>query len=267
VKEDDFDPDAHYETKVKAGEVWQLGEHRLMCGDSTDADAVAKLMNGERADLWLTDPPYNVDYSSKNEYLNKLDGGNRIETDIEHDKMSDADFDQFLRNAFGAAESVMKEGASFYVWTAQGHAMTDISKALDANGLYFRQQLIWVKNMFVLGRSDYHGKHEPCFYGWKAGAAHHWYSDRSQTTVLNFDKPQKSDLHPTMKPVPLFGYQVGNSTKEGDIVIDTFGGSGTTMIACEQLGRKCRMMELDPHYCTVIIARWEKLTGQKAIKL
>jgi site-specific DNA-methyltransferase (adenine-specific) len=227
---------------------------------------VAKLMNGERADLWLTDPPYNVDYNSKNDYLNKVGKGGAVQVDIENDKMSDDEFVAFLCKAFGAAQSVMKKGASFYVWTAQGHALTDISKALDAIGMPFRQQLIWVKNMFVLGRFDYQCKHEPCFYGWKAGAAHNWHSDRSQTTVLNFDKPLKSDLHPTMKPVPLFGYQVGNSTKEGDIVIDTFGGSGTTMIACEQLNRKCRMMELDPHYCTVIIARWEKLTGEKARK-
>lgn len=266
IEEDDFDPEEVHETKVKCGDIWILGKHRLMCGDSTDADAVAKLMNGERADLWITDPPYNVDYNAKNEYLNKVGKGGAVQVDIENDKMSDADFDQFLRNAFGAAQSVMKEGASYYVWTAQGHALTDISKALDAIGMSFRQQLIWVKNNFVIGRSDYQLKHEPCFYGWKAGAAHHWHSDRSQTTVLNFDKPLKSDLHPTMKPVPLFGYQVGNSTKEGDIVIDTFGGSGTTMIACEQLGRKCFMMELDPHYCTVIIARWEKLTGEKARK-
>ena len=299
VTEDDFDPDEHYEPKTKTGDVFQLGDHRLMCGDSTKAEDVAKLMNGEQADLWLTDPPYNVDYSSKNDYLNKVDKGCRVQAAIANDKMSDSDFHAFLHNAFAAAENVMKAGCPFYVWTAQGHAMTPIIDELDSVGLFFRQQIIWVKNNMVLGRMDYQGRHEPCLYGWKEGA-HYFIDVRTRTTVyedgeeididklkkdemkkllhdildsktpesvIRCPKPQKSADHPTMKPVRLFGYQMANSSLPGEIVLDTFGGSGTTMVAAEQLGRKARLMELDPHYCDVIIARWEKLTGQKAVKL
>ena len=267
AKEDDFDPDEVHETKVKRGDVWQLGEHRLMCGDSTNADDVARLMNGERADVWLTDPPYNVDYNSKNDYLNKAGKGAAVQVDIENDKMTDEQFRDFLYNAFVNAESVMKEGCSFYIWTAQGHAMTDVMFALDKTKLFFRQQLIWNKNNLVIGRMDYQWKHEPCLYGWKEGAGHHWYSDRKQTSVIDWNKPMKSEYHPTMKPVGLFGYQIGNSSKPGDIILHTFGGSGTTIVAAEQLDRRARLMELDPHYCDVIIARWEKLTGGKATKL
>ena len=303
VTEDDFDPDEHYEPTSKAGDIFQLGDHRLMCGDSTNAEDVAKLMNGEQADLWLTDPPYNVDYNQK--YNDMLDAGvgspNSIRhEDISNDKMSDADFDNFLLNAFSAANNVMKAGCSFYVWTAQGHILTQFASALDKVGLEFRQQIIWRKNTFVPGRSDYQWIHEPCFYGWKAGAAHYFtkhrdrstvYSDgeeididkmkkaemqkllheildnRTPISVIDCQKPARSEYHPTMKPVRLFGYQIANSSRPGNIILDTFGGSGTTIVACEQLGRKARLMELDPHYCDVIIARWEKLTGQKAIKL
>ena len=303
VTEDDFDPDEHYEPTSKAGDIFQLGEHRLMCGDSTKAEDVAKLMNGEQADLWLTDPPYNVDYNQK--YNDMLDAGvgspNSIRhEDISNDKMSDADFDTFLLNAFSAANNVMKAGCSFYVWTAQGHILTQFASALDKVGLEFRQQIIWRKNTFVPGRSDYQWIHEPCFYGWKAGAAHYFTSRRDRSTVysdgeeididkmkksemqkllhdildnrtpisvIDCQKPARSEYHPTMKPVRLFGYQIANSSRPGNIILDTFGGSGTTIVACEQLGRKARLMELDPHYCDVIIARWEKLTGQKAVKL
>ena len=299
VTEDDFDPDEHYEPKTKTGDIFQLGDHRLMCGDSTKAEDVARLMNGEQADLWLTDPPYNVDYNSKNDYLNKVGKGGAVQVDIENDKMSDEDFRSFLHDAFSSANSVMKAGCPFYVWTAQGHAMTDIMRELDNVGLFFRQQLIWVKNNLVLGRMDYQWRHEPCLYGWKEGA-HYFVNSRNRTTVyedgeeididklkkdemkkllhdildsktpesvIRCPKPQKSADHPTMKPVRLFGYQIANSSRPGNIILDTFGGSGTTIVACEQLGRKARLMELDPHYCDVIIARWEKLTGQKAVKL
>ena len=299
VEEDDFDPDEVHETKVKAGDVWLLGEHRLMCGDSTDAECVAKLMNGEQADLWLTDPPYNVDYNAKNDYLNKVGKGGAVQVDIENDKMSDEDFRSFLHDAFSAANSVMRAGCPFYVWTAQGHAMTDIMRELDNVGLFFRQQLIWVKSNLVLGRMDYQWRHEPCLYGWKDGA-HYFIDVRTRTTVFEDEetididklkkdemkkllhdildnpqpesvircpKPAKSADHPTMKPVRLFGYQIANSSLPGNIILDTFGGSGTTAIACQQLGRKARLMEIDPHYCDVIISRWEKFTGQKAVKL
>ena len=287
VTEDDFDPDEHYEPTSKAGDIFQLGEHRLMCGDSTKAEDVARLMNGEQADLWLTDPPYNVAY----------EGGTGLT--IQNDKQSDADFDAFLLNAFSAARDVMKSGAAYYIWTAQGHIQTQFMKAIDEVGMPFRQQLIWVKTSLVLGHMDYQWRHEPCLYGWKEGA-HYFVNSRNRTTVyedgeeididklkkdemkkllhdildsktpesvIRCPKPQKSADHPTMKPVRLFGYQIANSSRPGNIILDTFGGSGTTMIACEQLGRKARLMELDPHYCDVIIARWEKFTGQKAVKL
>ena len=288
VEEDDFDPDEHYEPKTKTGDIFQLGDHRLMCGDSTKAEDVAKLMNGEQADLWLTDPPYNVAY----------EGGTGLT--IQNDKQSDADFDNFLLQAFTAARDVMRNGAAYYIWTAQGHIQTQFMKAIDAVGMPFRQQLIWKKSALVLGHMDYQWIHEPCLYGWKEGAAHYFISSRDRTTVysdeaeididkmkksemqkllhdildnrtptsvINCPKPSKSADHPTMKPVRLFGYQMANSSLPGQIILDTFGGSGTTIVAAEQLGRKARLMEIDPKYCDVIIARWEKLTGQKAIKL
>ena len=288
VEEDDFDPDEHYEPKTKTGDIFQLGDHRLMCGDSTKAEDVAKLMNGEQADLWLTDPPYNVAY----------EGGTGLT--IQNDKQSDADFDNFLLQAFTAARDVMRNGAAYYIWTAQGHIQTQFMKAIDAVGMPFRQQLIWKKSALVLGHMDYQWIHEPCLYGWKEGAAHYFISSRDRTTVysdeaeididkmkksemqkllhdildnrtptsvINCPKPSKSADHPTMKPVRLFGYQMANSSLPGQIILDTFGGSGTTIVAAEQLGRKARLMEIDPKYCDVIIARWEKLTGQKAVKV
>lgn len=183
-----------------------------------------------------------------------------------NDSMDDEKFRAFLLDAFTAAVEVMKTGAAFYIWHADSEGF-NFRYAVKNAGLQLRQCLIWNKNQLVMGRQDYQWKHEPCLYGWKDGGSHHWYSDRKQTTVLNFDKPLRNADHPTMKPVPLFGYLIQNSSKDGDIILDTFGGSGTTLIACEQLGRKCRMMELDPHYCDVIIARWEKLTGNKAEKM
>ena len=254
------------EPVCKKGELWQLGEHRLMCGDSTSADDVAKLMDGEKADLWLTDPPYNVEIVGGSHAISAEERKKLGKLTIQNDKMSDNDFFNFLHNAFAAAYSVMAEGASFYIWFAN-REYVNFELALNSVGLSVRQELIWNKNSLILSRQDYQWKHEPCLYGWKEGAGHHWYGDRKQTTVIDWERPTRSEDHPTMKPVGLFGYQVQNSSKEDDIILDTFGGSGTTIVACEQLGRKCRMMELDPHYCDVIIARWEKLTGQKAVKL
>lgn len=238
------------------GEIWLLGEHRLMCGDSTSADDVAKLMDGELADIWLTDPPYNVAY----------EGGTAEKLTIKNDSMDDEKFRAFLLDDFRAAVDVMKPGAAFYIWHSDSEGF-NFRYAVKNTGLLMKQCLIWNKNQLVMGRQDYQWKHEPCLYGWKDGAAHHWYADRKQTTVIDWDKPLRNADHPTMKPVGLFGYQIQNSCAEGEIVLDTFGGSGTTIVASEQLGRKCRMMELDPHYCDVIIARWEKLTGQKAVKV
>lgn len=254
--EDDFDEDVDpVEAICKTGDIWQLGEHRLMCGDSTDAENISALMQGEKADLWLTDPPYNVDYQ----------GRTKDRLKIQNDKQDENKFFEFLKSAFGAAKGFLKEGAAFYIWYASVEHI-NFESALNAVGIKVREQLIWCKNALIFGRQDYHWRHEPCLYGWKEGT-HNWYGDRKQTTVLEFDRPQKNTEHPTMKPVPLIAYQIQNSSKRNDIVLDTFGGSGTTLISCEQLDREARLMELDPHYCDVIIARWEKFTGQKAIKI
>ena len=241
---------------TKLGDIWQLGKHRLVCGDSTDASTVKTLMGDKEADLLLTDPPYNVNYEGKSK--DKLK--------IENDNKTSDEFSLFLTNAFNAANGVLKPGAAFYVWFAS-REHCNFETSLNACGLTVRQELIWKKNTMVLGRQDYQWKHEPCLYGWKDGAGHNWYSDRCQTTVLEFNKPAANLEHPTMKSVELFAYQIQNSTKRGDIVLDLFGGSGTTIIACEQTGRVGYCMELDPRYCDVIIKRWENLTGDIAIKI
>lgn len=239
---------------TKLGDVWKLGRHRLMCGDSASTECVQKLMGGLQADLLLTGPPYGVDYTGKTKDALK----------IENDARSDDDFITFLRSAFEAADSVMKAGAVFYIWHADSKAYV-FRMACQMTGWEVRQVLIWVKNAMVMGRQDYQWKHEPCLYGWKSGAGHLWASDRKQTTVLEFDRPTKNKEHPTMKPVALFDYQIKNNTKGGDIVLDLFAGSGTTVIACEQNGRTAYMMEYDPRYCDVIVKRWENLTGEKAV--
>lgn len=241
------------ETRCKLGDVWQLGKHRLMCGDSTVITDVEKLMDGAKVDLFLTDPPYNVNY----------EGGTKDKLTIQNDNMGDTQFRQFLCDAFTTADMVMKEGAVFYIWHADSEGFNFRGACKDI-GWTVRQCLIWNKNSMVMGRQDYHWKHEPCLYGWKDGASHLWASDRKQTTVIDFNKPQRNGEHPTMKPVGLFDYQIKNNTKGGDIVLDLFGGSGTTLIACEQNKRIAYVMELDPHYCDVIITRWEMLTGSKA---
>lgn len=239
----------------KIGDIWTMGRHRLMCGDSTKALDIESLVGSKKVDLLLTDPPYNVDY----------EGGTDKKLTIQNDNMDDASFRQFLMDAFSMAQTAMKPGAAFYIWYADSESL-NFRWACNENGLTVRQCLIWAKNTFVLGRQDYQWKHETCLYGWKEGAAHKWYSDRKQTTVLEFDKPLRNADHPTMKPVDLFAYQIQNSTKKGDSVLDSFGGSGTTLIACENLGRQAFVMELDPRYCDVIIKRWQDLTGLEAIR-
>lgn len=257
VKEDDFNADEVFneieEPMVKQGQVWKLGDHHLMCGDSTNEADVEKLMNGVKADLLVTDPPYNVAYEG-------------TAGTIENDDMEDADFREFLRKAFEVANNHLKEGSTFYIWHADSEGYNFRGACHDI-GWKVRQCLIWKKSSLVLGRQDYQWIHEPCLYGWKDGAAHNWYNDRSQTTVLNFDKPRHNDLHPTMKPLELIGYQISNSSKQDDVILDLFGGSGSTLIASEQLDRTCYMMELDPKYCDVIIKRFEALTGEKAVLL
>lgn len=275
-------------TRCQPGDIWALGRHRIMCGDSTNADCVSKLMGGEQAHLLLTDPPYNVDYQ----------GGTKDKMKIANDNMDDVAFVEFLTAAFNCATEAMKPGAAFYIWHADSKGW-EFRTALHTAGVTLRQTLVWVKNSLVLGRQDYQWRHEPCLYGWKDGGAHYFIEDRSQstviedaavdyrklkkdellklvleltrpstpTTVVYEDKPTKNNLHPTMKPVKLMGRLIKNSTRQHETVLDLFGGSGSTLIAAEQLDRKCFMMEFDPKYCDAILARWEKLTGEEAEKI
>ena len=288
VKEDDFDEQKEsVQTICQPGDLWKLGNHRLMCGDSTKKEDVAKLMQGELAHLWLTDPPYNVAVKNSQGMT------------IANDNMASDEFRIFLRNAFAAAYPVLDKGCPFYVWFASKEHI-NFEGALNDVGLQVRQELIWNKNHFILGRAHYQWKHEPCLYGWKGDSCryfidvrnrasviednteinidkmkaaemrtllHKIYEEKIPTTVINCMKPNKDEDHPTMKPVRLFGCQIANSSRPGDIILDSFGGSGTTIVAAEQLGRKARLMEYDPHYSDVIIARWEKLTGGKAEKI
>lgn len=258
VEDDNWEADVPEEPISKRGDIWVLGRHRLMCGDSTDAADVALLMDGNKADMLLTDPPYNVDYTGK---------ASELETrKIENDKMEDSAFQDFLTSAFENAAENMKAGGVFYIWHADSEGL-NFRVACKKAGFQVRQCLIWNKNVMVMGRQDYQWKHEPCLYGWKDGASHLWASDRKQTTVLEFEKPQKNNLHPTMKPIKLFDYQIKNNTKGDDIVLDLFGGSGTTIMAAEQNGRRGFVMEYDPKFVDVIVDRWEQFTGMKAKKI
>ena len=257
VEEDEgFDDELPKEPRAQVGDVYKLGGSRLVCGDSLDPKTYELLCEGEEMDLYLTDPPYNIAYEGKTaEALT-----------IENDDMSDEDFRTFLFEAFTAAGDVMKPGASFYIWHAESEKYNFVGACNDVDWT-IRQTLIWNKNQFTLGRQDYQWKHEPCLYGWKPGASHNWYGGYSETTVLDFNKPNKNIEHPTMKPIELFAYLIKNSTKQGDNVLDNFGGSGTTIMACEQLDRHAFVIELDPKYVDVIINRWEEYTGEKAVKL
>lgn len=286
AEEDNYEIPDEIEPRVKSGELWQLGRHRLMCGDSTQSEDVEKLMGGELADLVLTDPPYNVAIENSQGMT------------IENDNMESGQFNEFLTSAFENMYQALKPGGSFYVWYASREHI-NFETALNKAGLNVRQQLIWNKNSLIMGRQDYHWKHEPCLYGWKEGASHYFIDDRTQstvfedkgidikklkkaeaikmlqdlmgdkisTTVINEDKPSVNDLHPTMKPIKLMARLIKNSSKIDETVLDLFGGSGSTLIACEQTQRKCYTMEYDEKYATVIVDRWEKLTGQKATKL
>lgn len=256
LTDEDEAPPVPEEPKTKLGDIYQLGKHRLMCGDSTSIDHLERLCDGQSVDMWLTDPPYNVAY----------EGGTKEKLTIKNDSMGDDQFRQFLRDAYTAADAVMKPGSVFYIWHADSEGYNFRGAAKDVNWKV-RQCLIWKKSSLVLGRQDYQWQHEPCLYGWKEGASHLWASDRKQTTILEFDKPSRNGEHPTMKPVALFEYQLLNNTKGGDIVLDSFGGSGTTLIAAEKNGRVARLMELDPKYCDVIVKRWEDFTGKKATLL
>lgn len=239
---------------TQAGDVYLLGRHRLICGDSTSAETMAQLMGDETADLLLTDPPYNVDYEGK--------AGK-----IANDSMSPEQFAKFLLSAFKNASSKIKAGAGFYIWLADKEVIS-FRQACQACALQVKQTLIWVKNHFVLGRQDYQWRHEPCLYGWKDGQSHYFTDDRTLTTILEFPRPVKSEEHPTMKPVALFSHLIRNSTHKDEIVLDPFGGSGTSLIACELLDRQCRTIELSPHYCDVIVKRFAGLeTGLEIVLL
>lgn len=269
VVEDDYDPVLPAEPKARLGDIYLLGDHRLMCGDSTILADVQKLAGGEEIDLLLTDPPYNVDYQG-------------TAGKIKNDNMEDSAFRQFLTDAFLNAVMVMKPGAPFYIWHADSEGYNFRGACRDSM-LRVRQCLIWVKNALVLGRQDFQWKHEPCLYGekeieeedetepclygWTEGKKHYFFKNRKQSTILEFPKPAKSAEHPTMKPIRLFDYQMQCSSKPGDRVMDIFAGSGTTIMACEQNGRKAYCMEFDPKFVDVIIDRWETFTGEKAVLL
>ena len=283
---EDKAPEPEEDPISRPGELYELGWHRLLVGDSTKAEDIKRLLGGVQADLWLTDPPYNVNY--------KGTAGT-----IQNDNQEDAQFREFLRAANTAAAANMKPGAAFYIWHADSEGL-NFRAAANESGLKVRECLIWVKNSFVLGHSDYQWQHEPCLYGWKDGAGHYFTDSRSEstvipdlneinpkkmkkdelvdlltrilsedapTTVIKMDKPSRSEEHPTMKPVKLFDYLIRNSTRKGETVLDSFAGSGTTIMACEQDGRRACCMEIDPRYADVIIKRWEKFTGKKAVKI
>ena len=248
------------ETRCKLGDVWQLGDHRLICGDSTNITDVNILMNGKQADMVFTDPPWNVNYGA-------VEKGNAMgykPRTIKNDFMGTDEFKEFMYNAFKSMNSASKEGAMTYV-VMSAKEWGNMMLTLAQNDYYWSSTIIWNKDRLVLSRKDYHTKYEPIWYGWKEGSRLCPLKDRKQSDVWDFDRPSKSDEHPTMKPIPLVAKAIKNSSKKNDVVLDLFGGSGSTLIACEQLNRKCYMAELDEHYCDVIIQRWENFTGKEAV--
>ena len=268
AKDDDYEPIVPEEPVAQAGQVWVLGNHRLMCGDSADAEDVRKLFGGVEADMVFTDPPYGVAIGDKNKMLDEVAGGKsgRIKTNIEGDTLATEDLYEMLLAAFKNLRENCADDCSYYVSSPQGGEIGLMMMMMRDAGLEVRHNLIWEKSSatFSMGRLDYDYKHEPIFYTWTK--RHNFYGKgQFKNTVWQFPKPRKCDLHPTMKPVELVAECLLNSSKEGDAVADIFGGSGTTMIACEQLNRRCYMMEKDPHYADVIIDRWETFTGKKAV--
>jgi DNA modification methylase len=254
AEEDNFEtPEGGIETDIVLGDLFEIGEHRLLCGDSTDSDAVAKLMDGVLADMCHTDPPYNINY----------EGGSKKREKIANDKLDD--FPKFLYDVYTTIATALKKGGAIYVWHASSETHNFIQQFLDA-GFLFKSYIVWNKNNSTFGRSDYHWKHEPCIYGWLDGASHKWCGDRKQTTVWDIERPSRSEEHPTMKPIPLCSKPIENSSVQGAIVLDVFLGSGSTMVAAHQLNRKCYGMELDPKYCQVIVDRMKKLDSTLVIK-
>ena len=262
--EEDEAPIKPLKAKSKIGDLYELNGHRVLCGDSADNKQVEKLMKGKKSDLVFTDPPYGVDYSEKNKMLNSLDGGDRIEDSIKNDTYGE-DLITSLKSVFVNIANSIKTDASFYVCSAQGGDMMMMIDCMASAGLNYRHMLIWAKNNHVLGRCDYNYKHEPILFGWMK--KHNFYGDgEHRTSVWNINRPVSSKLHPTMKPVELVTNAIKNSSKNNDLVIDFYLGSGTTLIASESTKRNCYGIEFDPHYIDVIIQRWVNLTGQEKIK-
>lgn len=259
VVEDEFNPDDVKEYRCREGDLWQLGRHYLFVGDCTDEGNVKTLLQNNTVDILITDPPYGVDYSSKNEMLNSFDKGNRVQRPIQNDAIEN------YREFFGNFLKVIpfSDYNTLYIFMS-GQELHNVRLAFDDTQIKWGDYLVWVKNNHVLGRKDYNSKHEFCVYGWKNH--HKFYGDFS-TTILEFDKPVKSDLHPTMKPIPLFSKLIQDGSLPGMNVYDPFGGSGTSIMACEQLGRNCFSMELESYYANVILTRWEQFTGKTAKKL
>ena len=250
VEDDGYDLSAALEKAafVQRGDIWTVGRHRLMCGDATSADDVAALMGGKRATLLLTDPPYGVSFKSSSGLT------------IQNDSIKDEDFYSFLKSAFTVAVDCLEKGAAAYIFHADTEGLNFRRAFVDA-GFHLAGCCIWVKDSLVLGRSDYQWQHEPCLFGWKKNGKHQWYSDRKQTTIWEFDKPKKNGDHPTMKPIPLIAYPIKNSSMSNCIVLDPFGGSGSTLIACEQTNRICHTIELDEKFCDVIVKRYIEQVG------
>lgn len=250
AEDDDYDLSAALEKAafVKRGDIWTVGRHRLMCGDATSAEDVAALMDGRKANLILTDPPYGVSFKSSSGLT------------IQNDSMKDEEFYHFLLDSFKNMADHLEKGGAAYVFHADTEGLNFRRAFIDA-GFHLAGCCIWVKDSLVLGRSDYQWQHEPVLYGFMQNGKHPWYSDRKQTTIWNFAKPKRNANHPTSKPLDLLGYPIGNSTQENAIVIDTFGGSGSTLMACEQMNRTCCTMELDEKYASVILRRYVDDTG------
>lgn len=241
---------------VKPSDVWLLGNNRLMCGDCRLKSDITTLMNGMQADLIVTDPPYNVAYT----------GGTEDELTIQNDSMDNDMFATFLRQVFGIMFSCLKPGGSYYVFHADSEG-ENFRASLRKAGFKIAQCCVWVKNSMVMGRQDYQWQHEPCLYGWKPGASHKWYSDRKQTTTWFFDKPQRNSIHPTMKPIALMAYPICNSSAHGDIVLDIFSGSGSTLMACQQVDRICHAMEIDPKYVVGTVNRYKAMFPEQPVRL
>ena len=261
IKEDAVDFQLPDDEKLNAvfaqpGDVWLLGQNRLMCGDCRLKGDVSRLMNGQLADLIVTDPPYNVAYQ----------GGTEDELTIQNDSMENDTFAMFLRQVFTVMFSISRPGASYYVFHADSEG-ENFRASLRKSGFKIAQCCVWVKNSMVMGRQDYQWQHEPCLYGWKPGASHQWHSDRKQTTVWNFDKPQRNAIHPTMKPIALMAYPICNSSEPGAVVVDLFSGSGSTLMACQQTDRICHAMEIDPKYVTATVHRYRAMFPEQPVRL